>query len=123
MADRGGVVSLTIDGITEDCKALAVIRPTGFQRESIVGPDGYHGTILKGAAPGADITITDRGNLEVTRLQNLVSTTVIIELANGKLYQLTNASVLDQVELNPETAEIPLTLACEHCEEITALNM
>ena len=117
MADRAGVVSITIDGITEDCKALATIRPTGFMREAIVGADRYHGTALKAAVPGADITITDRQGLDVAKLQALLDTTIVIELANGKLWQLTNATTLDQIELSPEEGEIALVFAADSCEE------
>jgi len=87
-------------------------------REAIVGADGYHGTSLKGAAPGADITITDRQGLDVAKLQNLVDTTIVIELANGKIWQLTNATALDQVELAPEEGEISLVFAATSCEEV-----
>ena len=118
MADRAGVVSITIDGSTEDCKALATIRPTSFMREAILGVDKYHGTSLKAAVPGADITITDRQGLDVKLLQNLVDTTVLIELANGKVWQLTNATALDQIELAPEDGEISLVFGAESCEEV-----
>jgi hypothetical protein len=119
MADRAGVISITIDGSTEDCKALATIRPNDFMREAITGADGYHGTALKAAVPGADITITDRKGLDVAKLQNLIDTTVVIELANGKIWQLTNATVLDQVELTPEEGEISLVFAATSCEEVS----
>ena len=118
MADRAGVISITIDGSTEDCKGIAGIRPSGFMREAIIGADGYHGTSLKGAVPGATVTITDRMGLDVERLQNLVDTTVVIELANGKLWELTNATALDQIELTPEEGEIPITFGCESCQEV-----
>jgi len=118
MADRAGVISLTIDGSTEDCKALATIRPTSFMREALVGVDRYHGTSLKAAVPGIDLTITDRKGLDVAILQNLVDTTLVVELAVGKVWQLTNATMLDQLELAPEEGEITLVFGCESCEEI-----
>ena len=118
MADRAGVKSITVNGSTEDCKALATIRPTGYMREAIVGVDKYHGTALKAAAPGADLTITDRMGLDVAALQNILDGTVQIELANGKVWELTNATVLDQVELAPEEGEITLVFAAESCQEV-----
>lgn len=118
MADRAGVISITIDGTTEACKALATIRPSGVMREAIVGVDGYHGTSLKGAVPGADITITDRQGLDITLLQNLVGVKVLFELAVGKTWELTDASVLDQVELSPEEGEIALVFGCTSCQEV-----
>jgi hypothetical protein len=118
MADRAGVKSITFNGTTEDCKALATIRPSGFMREAIVGVDKYHGTALKAAAPGADITITDRLGLDVAALQNIVDGSVMIELANGKVWELTNATVLDQVELAPEEGEVSIVFAAESCQEV-----
>lgn len=116
MADRAGIKSITIDGVTEDCKGVAAIRPSGFSREAIVGADRYHGTALKAAVPGADVTITDRQGLDIQLLQNLVDSRVMIELANGNVWTLTKATTIDQVELSPEEGEIALTFACESCE-------
>lgn len=118
MADRAGIKIIKISGTAYDCKGLAAVRVSRWMREPVLGADGYHGTSLKGTVPGADITITDHKDIDIDRLQNIVDDDVYIVLANGKTYHLANATVLDQVELNPETGEIPLKFACSACLEV-----
>ena len=118
MADRAGIVSITIDGATEDCKGVAELRYTGASREPIVGADRYHGTALKAEAKGGKLTITDRPDLDIAKLQNIVDKDVTVEMATGKLAQMTLATVTNQVVLNPENGEIELEIVAESCVEV-----
>ncbi len=118
MADIGGIKSLSIDGATYPCRAVAEIRYATFSREAVAGPDGPHGTILKGAIPGIDLTISDAGDLDIERLQHLVDVDISIEMATGKVVELTLATALDQISLSPETGEIAITFSCWSCQEV-----
>lgn len=118
MADRGGVRKLKINGDTQLCKAIATIRPSDHHREAIIGACGYQGTAVKHDVPGADVTITDRKDLDVKALQDMVDGEVIIELYNGKTYTLIGATVLDQIEISPEEGEVTLVFGAEDVQEI-----
>ena len=118
MADRGGVRELRINGEIQMCKAIATIRPSNYHREAIIGACGYQGTAVKHDVAGADVTITDRHELDVKALQDIVDGEVSIKLYNGKTYKLIGATVLDQIEISPEEGEITLVFGAEDVQEV-----
>jgi len=115
MADRAGVRGIRIAGLDYDVKALAAIRVSNKMREPILGVDAYHGTALKPAVPGADVTITDSSGISIQTLQDVVGQEVQISLANGKIYTLVDATATDQIPLNPENGEIVIVFAASSC--------
>lgn len=117
MADRAGLISMTIDGARYDVKGSVTIRPTKFSREAIEGLDGYHGTKVVPKACGASGTITDAAGLKVNDLQKIIGGEVYFELANGKQYTLHDATFLDQAELDVGEGEIGFEFAASNCTE------
>ena len=117
MADRAGLKRMTIDGVPYDVKGSVAVRPSDESREPIVGLDGYHGTKLVPVAPGASGTLTDGAGIKTKDLQAIKDKEVFFELANGKSYMLTNATWLDQIELNVDEGEIPFNFSAEFCNE------
>jgi len=117
MADRAGLVKMTIAESNYDVKGSVTIRPTRFSREAIEGLDGYHGTKVVPKACGASGTITDAAGLKLADLQKLIGVEVYFELSNGKQYKLHGATFLDQAELDVGEGEIAFEFAAETCSE------
>lgn len=117
MADRAGLIRMTINALPYDVKGSVTIRPSNKSREAIEGLDGYHGTKVVPKAPGASGTLTDSGTLQIKELQEIVDGEVFFELANGKSYMLTEATYLDQAELDVAEGEIGFVFSAAACNE------
>jgi hypothetical protein len=76
------------------------------KREPVLGQDDVHGYTEKPQAAYIEGTITDDADLDLANLVQMVSKTVTIELANGKVISLRDAVFTGDGEGSTEEGEI-----------------
>ncbi|HEX7853874.1 MAG TPA: phage tail tube protein [Sphingobium sp.] len=87
MADENrlaGTMSVTIGGTNYSIMGEGTYRPDGSNRESLKGPDGYHGyreIYMEGKMSWKG---RDSGNVSIQSLNDINNETIVFSLANGK---------------------------------------
>ena len=114
----GGVATLTIDGQQYALRGNMKVVPSTVKREGIAGQDAVHGYTEMPIVPSIEGDFSTLPGLSLQTLENVVDSTVIAALANGKTYVLTDAWTESAFEI--ETAEGKFSAKFEGltCEEI-----
>lgn len=99
----GGILTFTIDGASYLARGNFKVAVLGVKREVIVGQDGVHGYTEMPVAGSIEGDFTTRQGLSLIALQTVTDSTVMVQLANGKTYVLTDAWTEGAFEI--ETAE------------------
>ena len=87
----GGIIQVQINGEVYSAKGAFTYNLGRPIREAIVGADSVHGykeTPQPGMIEGE---FTDQGDLDMDGLSKIQNATVTIDLANGKMFVLSNA--------------------------------
>ena len=87
----GGTAFLRVDGMQYAMRGNWKVSPNTTVRKGVAGMDGPHGFTEAFQVPWAEGDITDFGNVSIQALQNIVSSTVTLELVNGKTYVIVSA--------------------------------
>lgn len=103
---RGGILSLTVNGVRQDAKGNFSYNIGAPVREAIVGSDGVHGYKETPQAPMIEGEITDRGDLDLRALVETTDATVTLRLANGKTFVLRSAWFAGEGTANTEEGNI-----------------
>jgi len=106
MARIAGITYINVDGIPLELKGSINVAPGNTSRETIVGQDGVHGYKEIPVVPFVECTITDSANIDLNAIEKLANVTVTVELANGKTAVVNQAVQVNQLENNPEEAEV-----------------
>ena len=118
MAERiGGVAYLRIDGVQRKMKGSWTYNLGPPKRNGVVGADGFHGFTEMPQIAFCEGNITDQGDLSLEQLQNLVDTTVTIELANGKTVVFRDAYYANEGSVTTEAGEIACRFEAVSAEE------
>lgn len=88
---RGGILYFTINGENQVAKGNFECTPSGTKREAVVGANQVAGWKGSPRPPNIKGVITDRGTLDIAKLDALENGTVILGLGNGKAFRLTGA--------------------------------
>ena len=114
----GGVATVTIDGQQYALRGNMKVVPSTVKREGIAGQDAVHGYTEMPIVPSIEGDFSTLPGLSLQTLENVVDSTVIAQLANGKTYVLTDAWTESAFEI--ETAEGKFSAKFEGltCEEI-----
>lgn len=97
---KGGIISLQVGGVGQDCKGDATYDLGNPERSAIVGTSGVHGYSEKPKVAYVEVELTDRGDLDVSALENTTDKTVTLVLANGKTIMLPRAYYAGKGEHN-----------------------
>ena len=114
----GGVASLTIDGQQYTLRGNMKVKPSTVKREGVAGQDAVHGYTEMPIVPGADCDLTTTNGLSLIDLENIVDSTVTIQLANGRTYVLTDAWTESAFEIDTAEGKFGVNFGCITCEEI-----
>ena len=110
MARVGGTIFFKIDGVQHDAKGSFTYNHGAPKREAVIGPDRVHGYKENPQVAFIEGAITDRSDLNVRALLDLLDGTVTIELANGKTFTLSGAYYGHDGGITTEEGEIPIRL-------------
>lgn len=121
MARRiGGIIQLKVDGQALQAKGSFTYNLGVPKRELVVGHDGVHGYKELPQAPSLEGTITDAANLDLQALLEANDVTIVLELANGKIFVMRNAVYVSEGNVTSEEGEIEVMFEGESAEEVAA---
>jgi hypothetical protein len=112
------LISLTIGGEVYQAKGNFTYNGGGFTREAIMGADGVHGAKETPRVAFVEGEITDIGDVDVRSLAHARDVQVDLELANGKMFTLTDAWAAGDFTSNTEEGNIGVRFEAERGEEI-----
>lgn len=121
MADSnrlGGVLFLRIDGTQYAARGNFTVMPSTVQRESIAGQDGVHGYTEKPIVPSIKGDLTTVPGLSVEALEAITSSTVMVQLANGKVYVLRQAWTKSAFEIDTSEGKLGIEMQGMSCDEV-----
>ena len=102
----GGILFLKIDGQQFRVKGTWTYNLGEPKREAVVGADGVHGFKEIPQVPFFEGAITDRSELNMTKLLNIVDATAILELNNGKIISYADCFFAGEGNVTTEEGEI-----------------
>ncbi len=97
-----GLASCTIDGTTYAVVGKPQWSPGSITRESLVGSDGVHGYKEKPRAPWMSVTLRDAAGMTVADFNAITDSTVVFQLASGKLVTGRDMWSVDAQEVDSE---------------------
>jgi len=116
----GGTAYIKIDGEQLLLRGDLTISPDAIQRTGVPGQDGIHGYTETPRMPFMSMTITDLGQVSLTRVADWTNVTVTAELMNGKTYVGRNGWTSDARELNTKEGSYEIKFEFMKIEEIVA---
>ncbi len=114
----GGAISLKVDGDMYFAKGNFTYNIGIPRKEGVVGSDRVHGYKETPQIPFIEGEITDRQDLSLEKLQAIESSTVTLELANGKVIALSEAWYASEGTGNTEEGNIAARFEGMSAEEI-----
>lgn len=96
----GGTCQFLVDGTQYALRGNLKVSLGDVKRESVVGADGFHGIKEIPVASYIEAQVSDLAGLDIDTVQSLKNVTVNVKLNNGKTGVLSNASQMNQVELD-----------------------
>jgi len=119
MARRGGTIFFKKNGQAYEAKGAFDYNLGSVKRDAIIGQDGLHGfkEIPQVAFIEGSITDSNALNLQ-TEILDVVSETITLELANGKIIVLDNAYFAGEGTGNSEEGEIAVRFEANKAREI-----
>ena len=106
MAKIAGTCYIKVNGKSYDLRGSMNISLGEFERQSVVGQDGYHGIIEKPRASFIECDLTDNVAVDIKELDNITGATVTVELINGKTGVLRDATQVKAIELTAEDGKM-----------------
>jgi hypothetical protein len=103
-----GIAHASIDGVTRQLEGSAKYSPSTVKRESLLGPDGYHGVKEMPVAPYISMSLRDAGDMSVADFNAIRNSTIVLELANGKIVTGRNMASVDVQEVDTEDAKFEI---------------
>lgn len=94
------------------------IRPAAFTREGIAGLDGVHGYKETPRIPSIEVEVTLTRDLSVKKVAGLTNVTVTSELANGRVFVLSQAWQAGDLDLNAVEGSVTIRFEGMSCREI-----
>lgn len=103
---KGGIISVNVNNILQDGKGDFEYNPGRPKRTAVIGSSGVHGFSEEPQPAFIAGKITDRGTLDFAALVETEDATVTLELANGKMFALSNAWYAGEGTGNTKEGEI-----------------
>lgn len=115
----GGTIHLKADGIAFDAKGNFTYNLGVPKREAVMGADSFHGVKETPQECYLEGEITDRLDLDVKALASILSATVTLEVANGKVIVFKNAAFTGDANVQTDEGNIAVRFTGESAKEIT----
>ena len=120
MASRvAGVAYLKVSGQQYPLRGNLQVSPSRVERTGIAGQDGVHGYSELPRVPFIVGDVTLDPALSMEALEATVDATVTAELANGKVYVLSNAWCKAALELNTTEGMVNVRFEGLDCDELS----
>lgn len=102
MKDIAGIVYFKVDGEQYSVAGPVTLSLGDTTRETLVGHDGVHGFKVMPKPPFVEVQVRDFGEMDLNKIEKLSEVTVTVELSNGKVATIRDASQVNGIELNSE---------------------
>lgn len=112
-----GVSYLYIDGQSYMVAGDASYQVSRVSRETLSGQDRVHGYSEKPIPGHISATLRDASTLSVSSINAMTNSTVVLELANGKLITGRNMWSVDAQEVSTGEATFSVKFEGQHVEE------
>lgn len=116
----GGVLALTVDGTVYEARGSFNVNGPSLKRTGIAGQDGPHGYIEEPVVPSIHGDISIGHHLSIIDLEAITDSTVMLQLANGMNYVLTNAWVTSAFVLDAHDGKVAVQFEGLSLQELTA---
>lgn len=121
MAGRiGGTIYVTIDGNQQPIRGAFTVTPTSVKREGVAGQTQVDGFTETPTVPGVKGEISTVPGLSILALQAITDSTIVVALANGSVYTLSNAFSMPPFETDTAEGKVTVEFGCQTCDEVTA---
>lgn len=114
-----GTAQVTVDGVTYQLEGGLKYAPNTVKRESLVGKDGFHGFKETPVAGKMTMSLRDAGSLTVASFNAMRNSTIVAQLANGKIVVGRNMGCIDVVEVDTEDAKFEVSFEGPQVSEQT----
>ena len=118
MAAVGGVVSLTIDGDSQEIGEALSYSPFNTAKTMVNGLRGPTGYTTTGRAPFIEVELTTLGTMLFADLEALEDVVVELQLKNGLSYILRDAIVVDAPDGNAADGKTTVRLEGRRMDEV-----
>tara|TARA_Y100000052_G_C2901391_1_gene56928 strand:+ start:129 stop:500 length:372 start_codon:yes stop_codon:yes gene_type:complete len=115
----GGTFYFFIDGVQYKARGNAKYCVHTITRKGVVGIDGPHGQMVEPKLPYIELDITDAGDLNTKRFQDMDDVTITGENANGKNCVFRNAFFTEGGEVDPQEGKLSVRFESLDAEELT----
>jgi hypothetical protein len=112
-----GTAFLTIDGVNYLLQGEPKWRCADITRETLAGSDGIHGFKEKPIAGYISCRLRDADNITVADFNAMTNSTVVLELANGKVIIGRNMWTVEAQEVDSEDAVFDVRFESPFVEE------
>jgi hypothetical protein len=117
---KGGIIQLQVAGVLYDAKGdfnFNIGRP---KRDPVIGADKVHGFTETPQVAFIEGKITDRGNLDLAALADMVDVTVTLGLGNGKSIVWRDAWYAAEGNVSSKEGEIDFRFESAQADEVAA---
>ena len=107
----GGITYVRVKDRQYALRGDAEVMPQTAKKEVIVGEDGVHGVMIEPMAPSIKVTLTATPDFPLKPILSENDLTVTIEQANGIVWTLSCATVVDDVTIATKESEMSIKFA------------
>lgn len=100
-----GVAQVTVDGTTYQLEGDLKYSPSTVKREALLGMDGFHGWKETPVTGSITMSLRDAGSLSVGSFNSIRNSTIVLQLANGKIVVGRNMGTVDALEVDSADAK------------------
>jgi len=114
----GGIITFKVDGTQYAAKGNFTYNLGTPKKEAIIGSDGFHGYKETPQVAFIEGEITDNVSVDIKKLTELKSATVLLNLANGKSIVLRDAYYAHEGTGNTDEGNFPVRFEGASAEEM-----
>jgi hypothetical protein len=103
-----GIAMLTVDGAQMNLRGNFTVSPSMVERTMIAGQDRIHGYQELPRVPFIEGDISVTPDLNLAAVEQQINVTVVAWLSNGKVYNLANAMIKSNMEVNTRDGQVRL---------------
>jgi Phage tail tube protein len=113
-----GTIYFKIDGTQYAARGGFKVQPLSSKRSGIIGQDGPHGFKQEALMPHIEGELSDLGSLSLMELGAIEGATITLELTNGKVYVLADASHVGESPIETSDGKVPVRFEGMDCAEM-----
>jgi hypothetical protein len=102
----GGTMALSYDGNTLEARGNFTVTGPTVKRDGVAGLDGVHGYVEVPIVPSIKGDVSIGNQLSIVTLEQITNATVLVALANGMSYMLSDAWVTSAFSIDAHEGKV-----------------